>query len=117
MKTVTVIIPTLNAEEQVSNLLNSLKQKSFPPGEIIVIDSESSDKTLELAKNQGAKVISINRKDFDHGGSRNLAAQKAEGEYILFLVFSGLNTNSPSWFVDKSQELPFPKWSVNDLYF
>lgn len=86
MKTVTVIIPTLNAEEQVSNLLNSLKQQSFPPREIIVIDSESSDKTLELAKNQGAKVISINRKDFDHGGSRNLAAQKAEGEYILFLT-------------------------------
>ena len=50
----TVVIPTLNEEENIRRAINSVKEIA---SEILVIDSGSTDKTVEIAKNLGAKVI------------------------------------------------------------
>lgn len=83
---VSIIIPTLNAGEQLPELLNKLKRQSVPPKEIIVIDSESIDGTPERARKAGARVLTIARKQFDHGGARNLAASYAEGNVLMFMT-------------------------------
>ncbi|MHA2218745.1 MAG: glycosyltransferase, partial [Candidatus Hodarchaeales archaeon] len=63
---ISAIIPTLNAGENINNLLTSLENQSIPC-EIIVIDSSSSDRTLEIAASHNVKTITIKRQDFDHG--------------------------------------------------
>jgi rhamnosyltransferase len=84
-KTISVIIPTLNAEEQIHGLLISLKNQSVPC-EIILIDSSSSDLTVRTADSLGAKSIIIRREDFDHGRTRNLGASHAAGDIMVFLT-------------------------------
>jgi len=83
---VSVIIPTLNAGNSFAKLLELLKAQTLVPHEIIIIDSCSDDATTELAEAAGAKVLSVHRAEFDHGGTRNIAAEVATGDVLLFMT-------------------------------
>jgi len=83
---VSVIIPTLQAGEHLRRLIDALRSQTLAPREIIVIDSDSTDGTPDLARECGARVLGIDRKDFDHGGTRNLAASYAVGEVLVFMT-------------------------------
>lgn len=87
---VSVILPTLNADKYLSELIGSLQSQTLSPHEIIVVDSQSDDGTALLAKRLGAKLVMIERADFDHGGTRNLAAKKATGDVIVFMTQDAL---------------------------
>lgn len=80
-----VCIPTYNAEPYINKLLLSVREQS-PDFEIIVIDSSSADKTVSIAKSYGTRTMIIPKKDFDHGGTRALAAQKTKGNLLIFLT-------------------------------
>ena len=79
MKKLTIIIPTLNEESNIQRALNS----AFFADEIIVIDSFSSDKTVEIVKNTNAKLIQ--RKFDDFSSQKNYAIQKASNDWIFIL--------------------------------
>ena len=83
---ISLIIPTLNAEKYIDKLMGIICSQTVVPDEIIVIDSESDDATVELCrKYELIKVIEINRNDFDHGGTRNQAILASTGDIILML--------------------------------
>ncbi|MFH1727504.1 MAG: glycosyltransferase family 2 protein [Pseudomonadota bacterium] len=90
---VSIIIPTLNAEFFLKQLLLSLNNQTLKPLEIIIIDSESDDNTVQIAKDLACKVIQILRKDFNHGKTRNLAAKSAKGDIISFITQDALPEN------------------------
>lgn len=85
-----LIIPTLNAGDDFNALLRSISHQSLQPCEIIIIDSSSTDQTVSIAKDYGCRVETITRESFDHGGTRTLAAQMAQGEILLFLTQDAL---------------------------
>lgn len=86
-KKVSVIIMTLNAEEYIKNMLDILCKQSLKPVEIIVADSESTDKTVEIAKTYDlVKIIEVKRSEFDHGGSRDVALKESVGDFVLFFT-------------------------------
>lgn len=87
---ISVIVPTLNGEKDLENLLSLLLNQDCHIREIIIVDSHSSDKTLDIAKKYDAKIISINQEDFDHGGTRNLGASKATGDILVFMTQDAL---------------------------
>ena len=70
---ISLIIPTLNAAEYLPKLIDILERQTLKADEIIVVDSQSDDETVALAKEAGWKVLPVLRKDFDHGGTRNYA--------------------------------------------
>lgn len=79
-ESVSVIIPTFNEESHLPFLLECLKL--CPPHEIIVSDGGSSDRTVEIAQNAGARVIHAPK---GRASQMNLAASTATGEFLLFL--------------------------------
>lgn len=82
-----VIIPTKNAGSDFEYLLTMLRrQKGIRNLEIIVVDSGSTDETLELARSKGAMIIEIPPERFSHSYARNLGAENASGNYLLFTV-------------------------------
>ncbi len=83
---VSIIIPTLNASGFLPHLLTKLEHQTVKDKEIIVIDSSSKDNTVDIAKSFGAKTTIIPKEQFDHGGTRSIAAQKANGDNIVFLT-------------------------------
>jgi len=78
---ISIIIPTYNEEEYLPYLLESIKRQDFTDYEVIVADAHSTDKTREIAKSFGAKIVD--------GGlpsvGRNKGVEAAQGEFLLFL--------------------------------
>jgi rhamnosyltransferase len=83
---ISVIIPTRNGGPRFGELLSALRRQRRLPDEILVIDSGSSDETLALAQQNGARIISISPQDFDHGGTRTLGARSAIGDLLVYLT-------------------------------
>ncbi|MCX6695794.1 MAG: glycosyltransferase [Candidatus Altiarchaeota archaeon] len=77
---VTVVIPTLNEEAYIGKCLEGIKAQTVRP-EIIVVDSGSSDKTLEIAGKYADKVLSGGLKNI--GFNRQRGAEAASGEIVI----------------------------------
>jgi rhamnosyltransferase len=62
------------------------RQRGIAETEIIIVDSGSSDGTVEAAKSYGARVFSIPPEEFNHGMTRNYAADQTTGDLLMFTV-------------------------------
>jgi rhamnosyltransferase len=91
---ITVIIPTLNAGEYIEKLLSVLLTQDIKVREVIVIDSSSDDRTVEIARGFDVKVLVIPRHTFDHGKTRNLAAKEAKGDVLIFMTQDALPSDN-----------------------
>lgn len=83
---ISLIVPTLNGAATLPEFFGALKVQSLKPCEILVIDSSSDDQTVEICRDAGAKVMTIARESFDHGGTRTAAAQIAQGDILVFFT-------------------------------
>lgn len=79
---VSITIPTYNSEKTLKRTLESVKAQTYPNIELILIDSNSTDKTLKIAKDFGAKIYQYKGTLL---GARELGAKKAKGKYILLV--------------------------------
>lgn len=91
---VSVVIPTLNAEKDLPFLLSELKKQSAEIGEIIVVDSESDDKTVDICnENPNVTLIQIKRIDFDHGRTRDRALRASKEDIVVFVTQDAIPAN------------------------
>lgn len=84
---VSIIIPTCNGGKIFSECLAAIKRQDYGgPIQLIIIDSGSTDKTVELAIKAGAQIKKIDPKQFHHARTRNDALSLAAHEKIVFMV-------------------------------
>ena len=89
--TISVVIPVKNAGDDFQRLLSLMKnQKGFKDIEIIIVDSGSTDRSLEISEEFRAKIVKILPEEFSHSYARNLGAEQASGDYLLFTVQDAL---------------------------
>ena len=94
---ISIIIPTLNGGDLFSKVLKSIAMQDLHDEyELLVYDSASTDDTVKYAQSFGAEVFSVDKKDFDHGGTRTQAAQKAVGEILVFMTQDAVLVDSNS---------------------
>jgi len=79
---VSVIIPTKNSEKNIAKCLESVKNQNYPNIEVLIVDGLSTDKTKNIAKRYGAKII---ESDAKRSQARNIGAKRAKGEFLLFV--------------------------------
>lgn len=87
---ISTVILTMNAEHNIAQLLDALHRQTVCPDEVIVADSESADNTVALAMERGARVLPIERKTFNHGGTRDAVLRQSNGDYVLFLTHDAI---------------------------
>lgn len=85
--TFSVVVPCYNEEKYLGLLLDDLVAQTEKPFEVIVADSDSTDKTVAEAKTYAKKLpLQIaNTKTRTPGGARNAGARVATGEYLIFI--------------------------------
>jgi len=82
-----LIIPTLNAGPAWSEALAAIKSQSVPLRRKLVVDSTSTDHTVDLARAAGFEVLVIPRVEFNHGGTRQRAVEHLDDcDIVVFLT-------------------------------
>ena len=86
---VSVVIRTLNEEKYLEELLTSIFRQHLQDLEleVVVIDSGSTDRTIEIANEYGCRLTHIDKADFTFGRSLNEGCNFATGE--IFVLISG----------------------------
>jgi glycosyltransferase involved in cell wall biosynthesis len=92
----TLIVRCLNEAAHLPTLLASLKGQALKPDEVLVVDSGSTDNTIEIARDFGARVIEIRPEEFSFGRSLNFGASHAGGD-ILVLASAHTYPLSERW--------------------
>jgi glycosyltransferase involved in cell wall biosynthesis len=80
MENATVVVPARNEQDCVARCLGSLRNQTIGCNELIVVDSASTDKTANIAKSFGARVIRLGEPGI--GRARQVGFQAAEGKLI-----------------------------------
>ena len=79
-----IIIRTLNESRHLEKLLSGIQRQSYRDYEVILVDSGSTDGTLDIAGAYGARIHHIPQRDFTFGRSLNLGCEAAQGQYLAF---------------------------------
>ncbi|GAB3531512.1 hypothetical protein GCM10027443_13860 [Pontibacter brevis] len=84
---ISVIIPTKNGEDTIEKCLAGIAKQTYKNIEVIVIDSGSTDKTVDtVSRFDFVRVLQIEASEFNHGLTRNVGITEAEGELLLMTV-------------------------------
>ena len=81
---VSIIIRTKNEERWITGCLSSVFAQNYKNFEVILVDNESSDKTIEKAKQFDIKRV-LTCKYYTPGKALNMGIREAEGDYIVCL--------------------------------
>ncbi len=87
---ISVLVPVLNGARFLPAFFEALARQSVQPQEILVADSRSTDNSVEICRAHGARILSIDREEFDHGATRNLLAKEAAGDILVYFTQDAL---------------------------
>lgn len=79
-----IIIRTFNEERHLGNLLRAIQDQTYKNAEVVVVDSGSTDRTLEIARSFKVQIIEIPKQDFTFGYALNVGCRAAKGKHLVF---------------------------------
>jgi rhamnosyltransferase len=80
-----MVIRCLNEEQHIGRLLAGLERQSRRPDEIVIVDSGSTDATLDIATRYDTKIVHIKPEDFSFGRALNVGCAAASGDVLAFV--------------------------------
>jgi O-antigen biosynthesis protein len=84
---VTVAVPVYNGARYLDEVLTAVRaQRTDREVELLIVDSGSTDGSLEIAERHGARIHRIAKGEFSHGGTRNRMMELAAGDHVAFLT-------------------------------
>jgi glycosyltransferase involved in cell wall biosynthesis len=99
-----IVIRAFNEEKHIGKLLSGVQLQAYPSIEVILVDSGSTDKTLEIVSKYPVEVVKIDSSEFTFGRSLNKGIAAASGE-IIVIISAHCYPVYPDW-LDKLLE-PF----------
>lgn len=86
MRAVGVVIRTLDESELIGRCLETLRaQRGDFDLDLLVVDSGSTDGTVEIARSHGARIVELSPDDFDYSRSLNLGIDEVRGDLVVSL--------------------------------
>ena len=82
-----LIVPTMNAGEKWVRWIDAWRAQDLRPESVLILDSSSEDETASIAADAGFRVVSLDRRQFSHGGTRQAGLELVPyTEIICFLT-------------------------------
>lgn len=85
MPKISVVIRALNEAPHLGRLLSGLASQTRTPDEIVLVDSGSTDETVQIAQAADCKIVHIDRRDFTFGRSLNYGCGAASGDVLVIM--------------------------------
>ena len=127
---ISIIILTKNAGGNFADLLRRLFSQKFDGSyEVIVIDSGSTDTTLEVVQGYPVKITRIRPEEFHHGKTRNMGAKLSSGKILVYITQDALprhdnwlqklteNLNEPQVAMVIGRQIPWPNTKPPEKFF
>lgn len=94
---VSIVIPVKNGDKRLDLLLKAVFSQEIDSGfEVIIVDSCSNDKTLDIIRQYPVKLYQVKPDEFNHGLTRNFGITKAQGKYVVLMTQDAVPYDS-SW--------------------
>jgi rhamnosyltransferase len=91
---VNLYIPTLNGGSRMEEVVAGILRQTQPLNRLVIVDSGSTDGTLGYFQGVPHDLITLDKKDFDHGGTRHLAVTKyPDADVFVFLTQDAILEN------------------------
>lgn len=81
--TCAIVIRAFNEERHLGRLLEGVLQQTVKNVQVVLVDSGSTDKTVEIARKYGAEIVHIKPQEFTFGRSLNMGIEAAQADLIL----------------------------------
>ena len=102
---VSIIIRSKNEERFIGQVLSAIFQQDIDlPFEVIVIDSGSTDRTLDIVRSHAVRLYEIEAREFSYGSALNLGASLAEGRFLINLSAHCIPTSN-RWIANLLRDL------------
>jgi glycosyltransferase involved in cell wall biosynthesis len=117
MTKLSLVIPALNEEKFLPNLLRSLARQTKPDFEVVVVDGSSKDNTVDTARSfqshlPGLKVFVSEKARLPL--QRNLGARATDGDWLVFIdadsILLPYFIERIQWFIDTHEPMLFTSW-------
>ena len=108
-----IVIRAFNEERHIGRLLEGISWQTIQDVQMILVDSGSTDNTVNIAKEKDVEIVSINPQDFTFGRSLNMGIEAAESDFIL-IASAHVYPVYPDW-IERMLE-PFSDPSVALVY-
>lgn len=82
--TISIVIRCFNEERGIARLLSGIAAQTLQPDQVVVVDSGSTDRTLDIARRHGVDIHTIDPAEFSFGRSLNRGITQARGELVVF---------------------------------
>lgn len=96
MPRVSVVIRAKNEARYIGETLAALQGQQYHDLEVIVVDSGSTDRTLEIAGEYRAKIVTIDPNEFTYGSALNLGIANSQGQLLVSLS-AHATPETPYW--------------------
>jgi rhamnosyltransferase len=113
--TCSIVIRAYNEEAHLGRLLDGISHQTIKDVQVIVVDSGSKDRTVQIAQEYAAEVVKIDPKEFTFGRSLNMGISIANGEVVV-IASAHVYPVYPDWlekliepFKDKKVALTYGK--------
>lgn len=81
---VSIVVRAHNEAEHIGRLMLGIDAQTLSPHEVILVDSGSTDDTVEIALAHGAQLVTIDRSEFTFGRALNRGCKAATGDVFVF---------------------------------
>lgn len=108
-----IVIRAFNEEHHLGRLLEGISHQSVKDVQIVLVDSGSTDRTVDIAQSHGATIVHIKPQDFTFGRSLNLGINAAEAELVI-IASAHIYPVYPDWIEEMLK--PFDDPSVALVY-
>jgi glycosyltransferase involved in cell wall biosynthesis len=91
-----IVVRAFNESQHLGRLLEGITHQSLKDVEVILVDSGSTDSTVQIARDFGARVVHIPANDFSFGGALNLGLRAARREHVV-IASAHVHPVYPDW--------------------
>ena len=109
---VSIVIRAYNEGQHISRLLTGIEQQSLKDVEVVVVDSRSTDETVQIAVSHGAKIVCIHPDEFTFGRLLNYGVAATSGEFVV-IVSAHCYPVFPDWLEQIIKPFGDPKMAVS----
>lgn len=87
MPDISIVFRALNEERWFDQALQACRSQKLDglTSEIVLVDSGSTDRTMEIAESHGCRIVHIQKREFTFGRSLNRGCEAARGRYLVFI--------------------------------